>query len=619
MKNASTSRNLFFLINMEVCNVLIGVAGVIALISHCLGLFSLVLYHTVVYTCVYTTFHFTCFNVLLLFSTLEMAPVSPASLPLKDECLSTKDSKRKIVTRRSHVSVRSSVLSGEVDGGRMSGNQGDSSCESFLSFESSAEIEKEIPASGDIEDYEGLPLKRVRTDGKEETHVSFTSDSSSKTGNQLPSQQNSCEPDRLIEESRESGAANSPDRNWESQGARPKRTQTQRPVDPPLWPSSSPVSDGLAKDFLARHSRDRSIQESLCTNDRGSPSLGPERLRDTSFVDGLTSVRPYFGTMGASSYERLGGAFSDVPSGGSVARAGLLGLLNGNDFATSDHSLIGEQRFSRDRDSLLTSNFGGSRLSLQQTNTPIFPNSRFVYGSTSWDFAAGVHPGYSMYGAQRHVLSDGNANSVFSSTVAGDGNEETILLPVSSEVNFKDTSSNRDYGRNTVEPNDNSLAASEQRTAEDASALLREREEREEFMRELQRKEQMIREERERERRENEDRGWQEAERWPPQQEGVSTGSRWLCEHYQRRCRVRFPCCTQFYPCHRCHNSSSNCKNDEAKACHATHLKCSLCQFEQEVSFRFPSLRVNVIVIGSLRNTLPTAEFCFEIMFFWQH
>ena len=660
---------------MEVCNILIGVAGVIALIPHCLGLFSLVLYRTVVYTCVYTTFHFTCFNVLLLFSTLEMAPVSPASLPLKDESLSAKDKKRKIVTRRSRVSVRSLALSGEVDGGRMSGNQGDSSCESSLSFESSAETEKEIPASGDIEDYEGLPLKRMRTNDKEYTHVPFSSDSSSETGNQLPPQQNSSEPDQLTEGSREPNAANSSYRNWKRQGARPKRTQTQRPVDPPLWPSSSPVSDGLAKDFLAQHSQDRAVQESLYMDDRGLPFLGPERLRDTSFVDGLTSASeaysesPYFGAMGASSYERLGGAFSDVPNAGSAAKAHFLGgslsnessysssthataaplpsftgqthfssvwngmssggvhtsnrLLPSNDFATSDHSLTGEQDFSRGWDFLLDQNFHGSRLSLQQINILISPNSRFVYGSTSMDFAAGIHHGYSMYGAQRHVLSDGNSaliddqrsphgnlnlesrssqfggreqaegsfaadgvvvescnfpppftdssstipcnmvvsdstsrssiavasnitstvvnvneNSVLSPTLAGDGNEETSLLPVSGEVNFKDTWSNRDYGRNTIEPNDNSLAASEQHTAEDASALLREREEREEFMRELQRKGQMIREERERARREKEEREWQIAERWPPQQEGVSAGLRCLCEYYQRRWRA---------------------------------------------------------------------------------
>ena len=90
---------------------------------------------------------------------------------------------------------------------------------------------------------------------------------------------------------------------------------------------------------------------------------------------------------------------------------------------------------------------------------------------------------------------------------------------------------------------------------------------------------------------------------WDEMMKNIKKGEqkRWLCEHYNRSCRVRFPCCTQFYPCHRCHNSASNCKNDEVKECHATHLKCSLCQFEQEVGFRFPWLRVHVTV-GSLRN-----------------
>ena len=920
--------------------------------------------------------------------------MSQASLPLKDESLdllSAKDDKRKIVTRRSRVSAGSSALSGEVDGGRISRSQEDTSSASFSSFESSAENEREIPASRDTEDYKGLPLESVRNDGKKDTRVLFSSDQvgpssilsstrsnssdslvlnsaegvqatclrsgspgsceepgptemflatgsgfsggmtsgktslniesfeeeipqeahfsdsednvtvvggnnetivdnmqgtsvescngetssslsgpraspalaesdsgissssnsahrclltgheevivadrnqltlqhnsieddqrivgrdecnpdcssktgnelllqrnsnkhdqrtegrrepgsesssktrnellhqrnsnehdqqkekslepgydrSSKTGNQPPPQQNSSEPDQLTEVSCEPDAANSFARNWERQGARPKRTQTQRPVDPPLWPSSSPVSDGLAKDFLARHSQDRAVRESLFTDDRYLTYLGPESLRDTSIVDGLTSAseaysaRPYFGTTGAYPCVRLGGAFSDVPSGGSAVRAGLLSggpnnessysssthatavplpsftgqtdfssVWNGmssdgdstsnrfllpNAFANSDHSLTGEQDFSRDDDSLLDHNLLVGQQSLQQLSTPIslLPNSRFVYGSTNSDFAFGawygaadIHPGYSVHDAQGHVLSEGNSNliddqnlhngnlnlesqssrfgdreqvpgsfaasgvlvgsrdfplsctvssssfsctmvvshlicrpsvgaasnvtstlvntnkrSVFAPTVADDDNEEASLLPVSGEVNSKDTSSTIHNGRNTVEPNDNSLAVSERRMAEDAvERMLRVREEREEFMRELQRKEQMVREERERERREKEDRECEEAERWPPQQEGVSTGSRWLCEHYQRRCRVRFPCCTQFYPCDRCHNSSSNCKNDEAKACHATHLNCSLCQFEQEVSFcRFPSFRVHVTVVG---------------------
>ena len=117
--------------------------------------------------------------------------------------------------------------------------------------------------------------------------------------------------------------------------------------------------------------------------------------------------------------------------------------------------------------------------------------------------------------------------------------------------------------------------------------VLREREEREQFVREKERKEQLIREQRARERREREERELREAENWPQHQEAITARSQWLCEHYQRHCRVQFPCCTQFYPCHRCHNISKACDNEEAKACHATHLKCSHCQHEQEVIFIF--------------------------------
>ena len=148
----------------------------------------------------------------------------------------------------------------------------------------------------------------------------------------------------------------------------------------------------------------------------------------------------------------------------------------------------------------------------------------------------------------------------------------------------------RDFGTDSVEASDNSLLALEKRVAE-ASAfverVLREREEREQFGREIKRKQQLIREQRVKERREREERELREAENWPQQQEAIAAPSQWFCEHYQRHCRVRFPCCTQFYPCHRCHNISKTCDNEEAKACHATHLKCSHCQHEQEVSFVF--------------------------------
>ena len=116
-----------------------------------------------------------------------------------------------------------------------------------------------------------------------------------------------------------------------------------------------------------------------------------------------------------------------------------------------------------------------------------------------------------------------------------------------------------------------------------------------EMMKSIKKEEQLNKERRESEKQEKEGESEKDGEMESQKAE------KWLCKHYNRSCRVRFPCCTQFYPCHRCHNSASNCKNDEAIEWHATHLKCSLCQFEQEVSFRFPWLRVHVTV-GSLRN-----------------
>ena len=47
---------------------------------------------------------------------------------------------------------------------------------SFPSFGNSAKNEREIPTSKGTENYEGLPLERVRTDSKGDTHVPFTSD-----------------------------------------------------------------------------------------------------------------------------------------------------------------------------------------------------------------------------------------------------------------------------------------------------------------------------------------------------------------------------------------------------------------------------------------------------------
>ena len=144
---------------------------------------------------------------------------------------------------------------------------------------------------------------------------------------------------------------------------------------------------------------------------------------------------------------------------------------------------------------------------------------------------------------------------------------------------------NGNYGTESVESSDNSLLELEQgvEACTMVERVPRGREEREEFGQEIERKEREIRAERAREEREREAREPEEARRWPQQQEPVTGQSLWLCKHYQRCCRVCFPCCKNFYSCHHCHNNSMECDNTEARASHATHLKCSFCHYEQKV------------------------------------
>ena len=63
----------------------------------------------------------------------------------------------------------------------------------------------------------------------------------------------------------------------------------------------------------------------------------------------------------------------------------------------------------------------------------------------------------------------------------------------------------------------------------------------------------------------------------------IQESPRPACGHYQRRCLVRFPCCGRFYPCHRCHNESAACTDDQARAINATHIRCIICYHEQVV------------------------------------
>ena len=149
---------------------------------------------------------------------------------------------------------------------------------------------------------------------------------------------------------------------------------------------------------------------------------------------------------------------------------------------------------------------------------------------------------------------------------------------------------------------DNSLVALERKVAEACAIVervLKEREERTKRQREEVQREREIREQRRREareRREREEREMRErAEREAREREDMAVVERapvqesplWQCEHYQRRCSVRFPCCGVFYPCHRCHNGSGECDADDKKANQATHVKCASCGHEEEVSGLF--------------------------------
>ena len=139
---------------------------------------------------------------------------------------------------------------------------------------------------------------------------------------------------------------------------------------------------------------------------------------------------------------------------------------------------------------------------------------------------------------------------------------------------------------NCESDSDDSLKELEARVEEACAMVervLREREEREDFQESIKRKEDEIKAKRKREQQAREARELEISRSWPAQQDAVTTKVQWHCEHYQRRCRVKFECCDVFYPCHRCHNLSKNCSNEKVHAYDATHYKCSQCKHEEKI------------------------------------
>ena len=419
-------------------------------------------------------------------------------------------------------------------------------------------------------------------------------------------------------------AANRPsscETNWERLGARPKQPQLSLAAEKLREPLVS-ATDGLAADFLARHTQDKALQDSFYQS-TGTPSpVFSENSEGTSYVDGYAPepnrATAYFGRLsfpaetdphrrkenpfssvfreefarncieGDYSHEHLYNNTSDAPDGPFYSPVGEDNLSRFRKYSSrSTTSAVNSHTFQSGFDEnshVLTRN--NQHEEVQDPSVLLDSCSAFNSEPTN---RTQLH--WSIPGRVSMVSSSGCMTTFEDACLAQGSTRDTSIL----EPRYGDADSyrssmlnNRDFGTDSVESSDNSLLALERRVAE-ASALvervLREREEREQFGREIERKEQLIREQRAKEKREREERELREAENWPQQQEAITARSQWLCEHYQRHCRVRFPCCTQFYPCHRCHNISKACENEEAKACHATHLKCSHCQEEQEVMF----------------------------------
>ncbi|XP_028395814.1 uncharacterized protein LOC114519836 [Dendronephthya gigantea] len=49
------------------------------------------------------------------------------------------------------------------------------------------------------------------------------------------------------------------------------------------------------------------------------------------------------------------------------------------------------------------------------------------------------------------------------------------------------------------------------------------------------------------------------------------------CDHYDRYCTVQFACCDRFWPCHRCHNSQSQCAERKLRSRDIKKVKCRRC------------------------------------------
>ena len=426
--------------------------------------------------------------------------------------------------------------------------------------------------------------------------------------------------------------------NVTSQGARPK-TSSQMPVRSNkshlnLPDGKIPSLDvvGISQGFLARHSTDQSFpyssstedndlstsestscidwpQTSITGNDNSSTSWslpGPplpdrrEPLQDCAYP---MSVNPRYGDPRIVGYQPLS------PMTGLETGWQLPNQQQPESGRTSSDFLPEDQHISNRAESLLTSRDESS------SNPDVlghFLGASGTQGDDSFNRQPWVSRNYETawrwprYSHNRHQTNPSsigdltlrNEQAVNSSAVNPPAPAVTlpsVSLPnaglnlqtaASDTLTSQSSSSTMSGSHNlhllqvTTFTEDNWLIALERKIAEACAIVERvpkEREEQTRRRREEMQRQREIREQRQRETREQEDIAV--AERAPVQESLL-----WQCEHYQRHCSVRFPCCGVFYPCHHCHNGSGACEADDKKANQATHVKCGSCGHEEEVS-----------------------------------
>ena len=163
---------------------------------------------------------------------------------------------------------------------------------------------------------------------------------------------------------------------------------------------------------------------------------------------------------------------------------------------------------------------------------------------------------------------------------ASEQSEESLDVSLTSTASYYTATDESDTDESLTEPEQQVAAPME--LCVDIELALKKQQEHKEFEARIKKYEDEIRADQERKKQEREQIELEYAKSWPAQQEAVITVCL-SCEHYQRRCQVKFECCNVFYSCHRCHNSSKECSRETAKASEATHYKCNNCDHEGRI------------------------------------